>query len=67
MQIFSYLDLKSLRTCLSVCKRFNSICKDGSFYRELNFKVSLGLFKIVYVHIIIYCLSFAALLVYVFL
>lgn len=40
MQIFSYLDLKSLRLCMRVCKRFNSICTDGYFYRELNLKVS---------------------------
>ncbi|XP_060861011.1 F-box/LRR-repeat protein 4 [Metopolophium dirhodum] len=38
MQIFSYLDLKSLRLCMRVCKRFNNICTDGYFYRELNLK-----------------------------
>lgn len=40
MQIFSFLDLKSLRLSMRVCKRFNNICKDGFFYRELNLKVS---------------------------
>ncbi|KAL5244612.1 hypothetical protein ACI65C_012022 [Semiaphis heraclei] len=38
LQIFSYLDLKSLRLCMRVCKRFYNICTDGYFYRELNLK-----------------------------
>lgn len=41
MHIFSLLDLKSLRLCMRVCKRFNNIGKDTSFYRELNLKVSI--------------------------
>lgn len=41
MHIFSLLDLKSLRLCMRVCKRFNNICKDTSFYKELNLKVSI--------------------------
>ncbi|XP_025405121.1 F-box/LRR-repeat protein 4 [Sipha flava] len=38
MYIFSFLDLKSLRLCMRVCKRFKSICSDPLFYRELNLK-----------------------------
>lgn len=38
IHIFSYLDLKSLRLCMRVSKRFNAICKDSFFYKELNLK-----------------------------
>ncbi|XP_050540575.1 F-box/LRR-repeat protein 4 [Daktulosphaira vitifoliae] len=38
MLIFSFLDLKSLRRCMAVCKRFNDICKDEFLYTEINLK-----------------------------
>lgn len=66
MHIFSYLDLKSLRLCMRVCKRFNNICKDGHFYRELNLKVSIIFaWKIICKINVVF--SILALLVYIFL
>lgn len=54
MHIFSYLDLKSLRLCMRVCKRYKAICSDPFFYRELNLKVSIAVFNLSLNTIILY-------------